>query len=402
MTQKSNFSKAVFFFAIILVFVLSACGGDGAGADPPSASRSISELTITDETNILIEDGRVISLSPDGSMFVAQRTDAICIYEAQTLDEVSCQRFQPSIDRRTLAWSPSSKQIAFTEDASRLVIESDIWLFDIAEDRLENLTDDNIEGPWLTTGDDDEEVMIDLAPAWSPDGRTIAFSRTYRDGDTWINALYKITANGGDPEELIEVSDDYPMAVFMGISWARDGKQVYYSVVLRDQSDRDNGIWSVDRDGKNVTQVFGVRDWDGGPPLLMGISASEDQALVFDFLGLSYGREPNRSAYSLLDLKTGDYEPVKQPSGEEFEFIGVNNAVFSPDGSKLLYTYQDLENQFHLAGRDLGDEDEYILYSHSPLGLGFDIGLGLNWAANDTIYAGTGPGQGLLLSVGSE
>jgi hypothetical protein len=114
--------------------------------------------------------------------------------------------------------------------------------------------------------------------------------------------------------------------------------------------------------------------------------------------------QPNVSYYALVDLDTGETEPLKTASGDEIEFLGVGNATLSPDGSKVAYVYRDLERTNYLVVRDLSGGEENILFETDEfaLGPGFDFGLGLDWARDDTIYVSTGSQSGLLLKVGAK
>ena len=57
-----------------------------------------------------------------------------------------------------------------------------------------------------------------ITPAWSPDGRTIAFARIAREG----SGIYLISALGGPERRLAEVPYDYPLETLL--SWSPDGK----------------------------------------------------------------------------------------------------------------------------------------------------------------------------------
>lgn len=56
-----------------------------------------------------------------------------------------------------------------------------------------------------------------------------------------------------------------------------------------------------------------------------------------------------------------------------------------------------------LAVRDLDGGTEHILLSpEQALGFSLELGLGLDWAENDTIYAARSRSSGVLLSLGVE
>lgn len=136
----------------------------------------------------------------------------------------------------------------------------------------------------------------------------------------------------------------------------------------------------------------------------MDVSAQGDKALVFYAQAAGQLMDhPNACYYVLLDLETGDAEPIKQASGEQTEFFTPRTAVFSPDGGKVLYTYRAFEGEFRLAVRDVeGGPENVLVSSYNMLGYAPEMGLGLNWARDDTIYVSASLGSSLLVSLETE
>jgi len=62
-----------------------------------------------------------------------------------------------------------------------------------------------------------------IIPAWSPDGRTIAYARMAREG----SGIYLMPALGGSERRLAEVPFNYPLT--MHLSWSPDGKLLAFT-----------------------------------------------------------------------------------------------------------------------------------------------------------------------------
>jgi hypothetical protein len=196
------------------------------------------------------------------------------------------------------------------------------------------------------------------------------------------------------------------MAVWHGLRWSGDGKQILYTVARPQHDDPDNAIWIAGRDGKGPRRLLGP-DPELGPPLLMDVAAQGDKALILYYLAQgALGAGPNVSYFYILDLETGTVAPLKKAAGEEAEFSGLSKARLSPDGSKVLYVYRYLageEPEFRLAVRDVeGGAENVLLASADPLGFQTELGLGLDWAVDDTLYVATSPSSGLLITLGTD
>jgi TolB protein len=133
-----------------------------------------------------------------------------------TIDPVTGERRTLIADGRLPAWSANGRRIAFTRDGS-------IWIAN-ANGRGQRA---------LTSGE------TDSAPAWSPDGRLIAFNR---DGGIWIVAVAgkrvrQLVANGSDP------------------AWSPDGRRIAYWA--------DGAVWTVAPDGSDIRLVAGAIEIEG-------------------------------------------------------------------------------------------------------------------------------------------
>jgi Tol biopolymer transport system component len=94
----------------------------------------------------------------------------------------------------------------------------------------------NADGSGVTPLTND--ASVDLFPAWSPDGKKIAFlsDRGGGGGDIWI-----MNADGSGIARLTAIGHVGKLA------WSPDGKQLAF--------DRDTGIWTVDADGTHFGEL---------------------------------------------------------------------------------------------------------------------------------------------------
>jgi Tol biopolymer transport system component len=129
--------------------------------------------------------------SPDGKKVAFYSGDAICVVPVspetgratgpvkKLLDGE--YNFQPNV-----GWSPDSEKLAFMRgpDREKGIYGGDIWTLSVKDGSLTQITSDR--------------NAREGAPAWSPDGKTIAYGK--RIGR--IYSLWVISAQGGEPTEI--------------------------------------------------------------------------------------------------------------------------------------------------------------------------------------------------------
>jgi Tol biopolymer transport system component len=400
--------RKITLISVLLVTWLVACQVKGYKIpNPPSSSKNASELQVTGNRSVFVEETLLYSLSPDGKWYFGQGLETICIFEAATLTEKVCSNWATTLDLNSIAWAPDSLRVAFTENLNALV-ESDIWVFDISSGVLSDITNDGLEGDLSTTlqraESESTEINLDSLPVWSPDGKTLAFIRsTY--GNTKQTFLCLIPATGGQATKLLIVDDQHSLAVWRGMRWTPDGKKILFTITILEDETGKNGIWVVDKNGENYTQL--VKDKEGwGYVSLYDVSAKGDVALIGYPRAIAFSaKNPNLCFYELMDIKTGKLTPlIESPSGDQVEFYSPTQVTFSPDGSKILYHFNlkaGEQSTPQLVVQDVKGTSKEVL-GNPTMYSGEDVGSSIFWAANDTIFLMTGPGVGTLYQLGSK
>jgi Tol biopolymer transport system component len=179
------------------------------------------------------------------------------------------------------------------------------------------------------------------SPAWSPDGRKIAF-------DT--GRIFVVDADGGMPRQLT----DSPVDDFLP-TWSPDGRFVYF---CSNRSGRFE-VWRVPSEGGDAEPVTHTGGWaprvspdgrtlyylrqESGSPLFARSVAGGEERQVLESVGnsqyvvredgLYYFAPVNRRTMSLrlLDLATGRFRELAV-----VEHLGRGLSV-SPDGKTILY-----------------------------------------------------------------
>ena len=362
-----------------------------------TAEPSVAGLSVTEQRVIEIPDSRIISMSPDGKWIAAAKPAGgysrgqLCVYDVVTVAERSCgdlSKLEAGLRIEDVTWSPDGSRLAFSEEGFKLLRDGDLWVMDAATGALTNIDDDGFSGNLfraLTSEPTAKPISLPVNPAFSPDGRTIAFSRSVlRAGECTGNDIATVSVNGGEVHTLTRVTLDTPGVVYFGIRWAPDASRLYYSVHYPQTSKPRNGIWAVDANGLNQRQLLGLSDPEAGAPAMSQVST--DGKTLLAYYPLAAAQFANRfPVFALVDAETGAADPLLVPDPNAPENASAGLAVLSPDGTKVLMvtTLTDQGRQVWVTNLD-GSE---AIRLGEPLENGGMIAPGLipTWATDGSV-----------------
>jgi TolB protein len=186
------------------------------------------------------------------------------------------------------AWSPDGRTLAFTSDRA-------------GNPEIYTMSADGSGVTRLTT-----DAAADYEPAWSPDGRRIAFAST-RSGNAEI---YVMNADGTSPVRLTNSpGDDFAPA------WSPDGRRIAFTTTR----EGDARVYVMNVDGSGVTRFV---DGEGSYP-----SWSPDGS------GLAYSAPSCSDYYSYICYPGLVFVQGASSAGG---FVGERPS-WSPNGSKIAF-----------------------------------------------------------------
>ncbi len=217
--------------------------------------------------------------------------------------------------------SPDGSRLAFV--STRQGYRTNIWVLDLKTKKLRNLTGgENVQG---------DTAYPDgfYRPAWSPDGKQIAFSsdrntdwRGHNDGHGWEHtqelSIYLIGANGQGFRRVASK----PGFCLGSPKWSPDGKRVvFYEIATEDTwgSRRPEGVAKVTSQIVSVDVATGDRvEHTSGPGLKLFPQFISAEVIAYH-------------------RKGGPDEGLVYTTGHEAVKRSIRSPVWSPDGKTLIY-----------------------------------------------------------------
>ena len=194
--------------------------------DPDNAGTQVIEGETSDELEAFHPFRTRIDVSPAGVLAFSAKTgeqDALHLYDVVAGERVRSYQFRSLVSIGSATWSPDSVRVAFS--AIDKAGHNDLYLLDTRSGELRRLTNDYYD---------------DRDPAWSPDGRLIAFSSDRTPfGRTGRYNLFLYGVETGAIDYLTYGDESYS-----GPAWSRDGRRVAFTC----DADGVQNIWVMDLD----------------------------------------------------------------------------------------------------------------------------------------------------------
>ncbi len=157
---------------------------------------------------------------------------------------------------------------------------------------------------------------LQLDPAWSPDGKLIAFAEV-TDYDQRLAEVYVISADGSGRRSLAG-----KMGGLAGCpSWSPDGKRLVFSVSRMEVLNLKGAIHTVDADGKNLRKIG-----DGLTPAW----SPDGKRILFTHIGTT----PQGYDTLALAVMDADGKNVRTITAGSNGFGGA----WSPDGKRIAFS----------------------------------------------------------------
>lgn len=139
------------------------------------------------------------------------------------------------------AWSPDGKRIAFQSNRhNTLTLRTSIYVMDVDGSNVVRLTTSNASN--------------DRSPHWSPDGSKIAFMSNRTGG---VMQIFVMNIDGTDQQQLTtEGTNQWP-------TWSPDGSKIVFSSIRSVNGTPDNGLYLMNPDGSaqvNLTHSVNMVD----------------------------------------------------------------------------------------------------------------------------------------------
>jgi len=319
----------------------AAAGGEAVGeAAPTAATPAASPAARGDEAFALGElraiavAGQPMAISPDGRWLAGPGPDRdFCLWEVATLEPRCASDRRPlPVQLETITWAPDSSAVAFSLDAARLLVDSDIYVM-ATDGTLSNLTDDGDDDK-VSLDRDAPDVPVDMYPAWSPDGSQLVFSRTSWSGETKHTSIYAIDRAGGTPEERFVVSPQEPFVIYSPLHWLADGS-VIFSVLHADPDNPQNGVWRLGVSGGVERIIAGDSTAEVPAPFVNEVSPDGALATVSSLSRIAQLPVDGEPVSFIVDLATGETVPVQ--ATEAWPLVSLTGpGAFLPGGQAIV------------------------------------------------------------------
>ena len=255
------------------------------------------------------DDERSPAWSPDGSRLAFARcTSAGCklftVNAGSDRSEAVELADLGDAQVRDLMWSPDGFTLAFSARAGSIGTSAGsiyaVHLIALDGSAPKRLT----APPSIYPGD--------LDPAFSPDGRTLAFVRTTLDGR---QDVCLVSVEGGEVERLAREQKGVT-----GLDWTSDGREVVYAA----NRDGAAGLWRVRRTG-------GTPRW-----VALGVDGGEvsSPSTARGARGIAFARQMARSHVAQLEAGGMEARVLVRSTREDA------HPSVSPDGSRIAFVSQ--------------------------------------------------------------
>ena len=224
------------------------------------------------------------------------------------------------------AWSPDGRRIAFSSNrdsahGNSYEIDHEIYVMNADGTGVVQLTD-NSDG--------------DGRPAWSPDGRRIAFNSN-RDGD---REIYVMNADGRSVVQLTDNSGFAGSGTWSPAgsgTWSPDGRRIAFF----SDRDGDTEIYVMNADGTGVVQITHNSDADAAPawsPDGRRIAFVSDRDGDWEIYVMN---ADGTGVVQLTDISDGNGMPAWSPDGRRIAFISYRDGdweiyVMNADGTGVV------------------------------------------------------------------
>ncbi len=301
--------------------------------------------------------------SPDSRLFafsaLKQGRDVLVVVNVESSRRLREYAVEGVGEISTPTWSPDGRSMVFTGLAGGI---SDLYRLELESGEVSRLTDD---------------PYAQLHPAYSPDGRTIAYATEAAGSDLATLAF--------GPYELklldLETGESRPVPQMAGAKnvnpvWSRDGRSLFFI------SNR-NGIPNLYRLELETEQLYQLTD------LFTGISGIVDVSPA-----LSGAREEDRLAFTVYEdggyniyVLSGERELLGEPLKEGFEqSTGINPALLPPSPRSEESTFNRVATYLGDVTRGLPAAEDGAGYTATD----YRARLGLDYVGQPQLGASVG------------